>query len=75
MRLNWKEFTILMVTVLLIAAMFAIQAQPQNAQASQTRRGETIEEADVSQFPIVEYVAEKSLAGEERDKWEAKGKK
>lgn len=75
MRLNWKEFTILMVTVLLIAAMFAIQAQPQNAQASQTRRGETIEEADVSQFPIVEYVAEKSLAGEERAKWEAKGKK
>lgn len=79
MRLSWKVFTILTVGVLLIAALSAIEGQPQSAQGSQTKqspkRGGTIEEADVSQFPIVEYVAEKGLVGNERAKWEAKGKK
>ena len=79
MRLNWKLFTILMNTVFSIAALFAIEGQPQSAQGSQTKqtptRRETIEDADVSQFPIVEYVAEKALTGKERAKWEAKGKK
>ena len=76
MRLNWKVFTILMVGVLLIAALSAIEGQPQSGQTRQSpTRGETIEEADVSQFPIVEYVAEKGLVGKERAKWEAKGKK
>ena len=79
MRVNWKVFTILIVTLFLTAVLFGIQGQPQSTQASQNRqtpaRAETIEEADVSQFPIVEYVAERSLAGEERAKWEAKGQK
>ena len=76
MRLNWKVFTILMIGVLLIAALSAIEGQPQSGQTRQSpTRGETIEEADVSQFPIVEYVAEKGLVGNERAKWEAKGKK
>lgn len=79
MRLNWKIFIILTITVLLTAALFAIGGQPQSAQGSQTKpmstRGETIEEVDVSQFPVVEYGTEKRLAEKERAKWEAKGKK
>lgn len=79
MRLEWKVLTIPMVIVFLTVALFAIRGQPQSAQASQTKqtltRGDTTEEADVSQFPVVEYVAEKSLTGQERAKWEAKGKK
>jgi hypothetical protein len=68
-----------MVTLFLTAALFTIEGQPQSAQDSQTQQAETrreaIEEPDVSQFPITDYVAEKSLAGEKRVKWEAKGKK
>jgi hypothetical protein len=79
MRFNWKLLTILMVTLFLTAALFTIEGQPQSAQNSQPQqaaaRQEAIEEPDVSQFPITDYVAEKSLAGEQRAKWEAKGKK
>lgn len=79
MRLNWKVIASLIVIVFLAAVLFAVEGQPQSAQSSQTKqkpsRGETIEEADVSQFPIVDLVAEKGLAGKERAKWEAKGKK
>jgi hypothetical protein len=79
MRLNWKVITSLIVTGFWVAVLFAVEGQPQSAQSSQTKqkpsRGETIEEADVSQFPIVDVVAEKGLAGKERAKWEAKGKK
>jgi hypothetical protein len=76
---NWKVLTILLVTILLTAALIGIEGQPQSAQGSQTnqtpKRGETIEEVDVSQFPIVDHVAERGLSGKERAKWEAKGKK
>lgn len=79
MRSNWKLISILLITILLIAALIGFKAQPQSVQGSQTKqtptRGETIEEADVSQFPIVDYVIEKGLAVKERAKWEAKGKK
>jgi hypothetical protein len=67
-----------MVTILLTVALFAIEG-PQSAQGSDTKQtptvGETVEAPDVSQFPIVDYVAEKGLVGKERAKWEAKGKK
>ena len=78
MRHTWKVLTILLVTILSTAALFGIGAQP-NAKGGQTKpaptRVETIEEADVSQFPIVDYVTEKDLVGKQREKWEAKGKK
>jgi hypothetical protein len=79
MRLNWKLLTILMLMLFLTTAPFALEGQPQSAQGSQTQqaatRREAIEEPDVSQFPITDYVREKGLAGEERAKWEEKGKK
>jgi hypothetical protein len=79
MRLNWKLLTILIITILLSAALVGIEAQQQRSQGSQPKqapsRRETIEAADVSQFPIVDHLAEKALSGKERVKWEAKGKK
>ena len=79
MRSNWKIISILLISILLIAALIGIEAQPRSAQGSQTKqtaaRGETIEAADVSKFPIVDYVTERRLTGKERAKWEARGKK
>lgn len=79
MRPNWKLLTILFITLLSSVVLTGIEAQPQSSQGSQPKqaptRRETIEAADVSQFPIVDHLAERALTGKERVKWEAKGKK
>ncbi len=79
MRANGRILTILTITLLFTAALFATQRQPQSEHSTQNPQSrpqrETIEEADLNQFPIVEYAAEKGLAGKEREKWEANGKK
>ena len=66
---------IAVVLTLNLSSSLLIKGQNQNTRHTQVRPGETIEEVDVNQFPIVDYVVEKQRAAIERAKWENRGKK
>ena len=73
----WRPLAVLLIAILSAAVLFAGRAQPQIDQnnSSTRRKPETIEEVDHTQFPTTDYVAEKQIAGVEREKREKKGKK